>query len=99
MDAAEESFAARGIRYASIRGDQTPAVRQRNIDEFTEDPDVAVIVCSLSAAGVGVNLQAASNLVRAELRSEEHTSELQSRGHHVCRLLLDKNRKAERQKM
>src|SRR5690625_6503552 len=23
-------------------------------------------------------------------RSEEHTSELQSRGHHVCRLLLDK---------
>ena len=67
MDAAEESFAARGIRYTSIRGDQTPAVRQRNIDEFTEDPDVAVIVCSLSAAGVGVNLQAASNLVLAEL--------------------------------
>src|SRR5690625_5469680 len=26
----------------------------------------------------------------ADLRSEEHTSELQSRGHIVCRLLLDK---------
>src|SRR5690625_5413193 len=26
----------------------------------------------------------------AELRSEEHTSELQSRGHLVCRLLLEK---------
>src|SRR5439155_19929364 len=26
-------------------------------------------------------------------RSEEHTSELQSRGHLVCRLLLDKNKK------
>src|SRR5690625_6152697 len=26
------------------------------------------------------------------LRSEEHTSELQSRGHLVCRLLLDKNK-------
>src|SRR5690625_6099779 len=25
-------------------------------------------------------------------RSEEHTSELQSRGHHVCRLLLHKQR-------
>src|SRR5690625_5872932 len=25
-------------------------------------------------------------------RSEEHTSELQSRGHLVCRLLLDKNK-------
>src|SRR5690625_6217233 len=26
----------------------------------------------------------------ANPRSEEHTSELQSRGHHVCRLLLEK---------
>src|SRR5690625_6781383 len=28
----------------------------------------------------------------AKLRSEEHTSELQSRGHHVCRLLLEKTK-------
>src|SRR5690625_6736195 len=28
-----------------------------------------------------------------ELRSEEHTSELQSRGHLVCRLLLEKKNK------
>src|SRR5690625_7207275 len=27
---------------------------------------------------------------KGELRSEEHTSELQSRGHLVCRLLLEK---------
>src|SRR5690625_5661371 len=27
-----------------------------------------------------------------QLRSEEHTSELQSRGHLVCRLLLDKKK-------
>jgi hypothetical protein len=67
MDAAEETFAARGIRYASIRGDQTSTVRQRNIDAFVDDPDVAVIVCSLTAAGVGVNLQVASNVVLAEL--------------------------------
>src|SRR5690625_5793026 len=26
------------------------------------------------------------------MRSEEHTSELQSRGHLVCRLLIDKNK-------
>src|SRR5690625_6084573 len=31
--------------------------------------------------------------VRNLLRSEEHTSELQSRGHLVCRLLLDKKKK------
>src|SRR5439155_24320446 len=30
---------------------------------------------------------------RARLRSEEHTSELQSRGHLVCRLLLEKKKK------
>src|SRR5215510_15763640 len=30
---------------------------------------------------------------RRALRSEEHTSELQSRGHLVCRLLLEKKKK------
>ena len=67
MDAAEETFRSRGLRYSSIRGDQTTTVRQRNIDAFTTDPEVAVIVCSLTAAGVGVNLQVASNVVLAEL--------------------------------
>src|SRR5690625_6153331 len=33
----------------------------------------------------------AHRLEHAEDRSEEHTSELQSRGHLVCRLLLEKN--------
>jgi hypothetical protein len=32
-----------------------------------EDPDVAVAVCSLTAAGVGINLQVSSNVVLAEL--------------------------------
>ncbi|ARC56507.1 RNA polymerase-associated protein RapA [Frondihabitans sp. 762G35] len=67
MDTAEETFAKRGIRYASIRGDQTPSVRQKNIDAFVNDPDVEIVVCSLTAAGVGLNLQVASNVVLAEL--------------------------------
>ncbi len=67
MDEASQLLESRGIRYSSIRGDQTPAVRQRNIDAFTQDADVAVAVCSLTAAGVGLNLQAASNVVLAEL--------------------------------
>src|SRR5207253_10486073 len=39
-----------------------------------------------------------SALVRVLLaqRSEEHTSELQSRGHLVCRLLLEKKKKTNR---
>ncbi len=67
MDVAEETFAKRGLKYSSIRGDQTRAARERNIDAFVNDPEVAVIVCSLSAAGVGINLQVASNVVLAEL--------------------------------
>jgi SNF2 family DNA or RNA helicase len=67
MDAAEETFTKRGVRFSSIRGDQTRTTRQKNIDAFVNDPDVAVAVCSLTAAGVGINLQVASNLVLAEL--------------------------------
>jgi SNF2 family DNA or RNA helicase len=67
MDAAEETFERLGVPFSSIRGDQTPGVRQKNIDAFVNDPEVAVAVCSLTAAGVGINLQVASNIVLAEL--------------------------------
>jgi hypothetical protein len=67
MDAAEQTFTRQGVRFSSIRGDQTPKVRQANIDAFVNDPDVAIAVCSLTAAGVGLNLQVASNIVLAEL--------------------------------
>jgi SNF2-related domain/Helicase conserved C-terminal domain len=67
MDAAEELFARQGVRFSSIRGDQTPTARQANVDAFVNDPDVAVAVCSLTAAGVGLNLQVASNIVLSEL--------------------------------
>ncbi len=40
MDEAEQTFAERGIRYSSIRGDQTPEVAQQNIDAFVDDPEV-----------------------------------------------------------
>jgi superfamily II DNA or RNA helicase len=67
LDQAQAHFASVGITTSSIRGDQTSAARQAAIDAFTNDDNVQVIVCSLLAAGVGVNLQAASNVVLAEL--------------------------------
>ncbi len=67
MDSAEETFTKAGIRFSSIRGDQTSKVRQKEIDAFVNDPEVAIAVCSLTAAGVGINLQVASNIVLAEL--------------------------------
>jgi SNF2 family DNA or RNA helicase len=67
MDTAEELFARQGVRFSSIRGGQTPTARQANVEAFVNDPDVAVAVCSLTAAGVGLNLQVASNIVLAEM--------------------------------
>jgi len=67
MDAAEKHFAEAGVKSVSIRGEQSTAARQQAIDAFNGDPSVGVAVCSLTAAGVGVNLQTASNVVLAEL--------------------------------
>ncbi len=67
MDAAEAHFAGAGLRTVSIRGDQTTPARQQAIDDFNNDPGVGIAVCSLTAAGVGLNMQAASNVVLAEL--------------------------------
>ena len=67
MDAAEAHFAAAGLKTVSLRGDQATTARQQAIDAFNSDPDVGIAVCSLTAAGVGVNMQASSNVVLAEL--------------------------------
>ena len=67
MDTAEQVFAQRGLKYTSIRGGQATKARTEAIDAFVNDPDVSIIVCSLTAAGVGINLQVASNVVLAEL--------------------------------
>src|SRR5256884_6221846 len=42
------------------------------------------------------NYSLGTNLTDANIRSEEHTSELQSRLHLVCRLLLEKKKKIQR---
>src|SRR5690625_6691258 len=48
----------------------------------------------LRLLGIGLSLNAMTVSMTAVLapRSEEHTSELQSRGHLVCRLLLEKKK-------
>src|SRR5690625_6073281 len=47
-------------------------------------------VRSSARRGDGVDARVSSGVVGGARRSEEHTSELQSRGHLVCRLLLEK---------
>src|SRR2546427_4370155 len=54
--------------------------------QFMEQPGVTVAVdCDQVAFGV-------ANDAEAALRSEEHTSELQSQSNLVCRLLLEKKK-------
>src|SRR5690625_6013864 len=61
----------------------------KTVDELKEHfaaiPKEAEIIVSC-----GSGSSACPNIIGLQLRSEEHTSELQSRGHLVCRLLLEK---------
>src|SRR5437660_4465939 len=49
------------------------------LNTIEDDEDIAILVLAAAPGKEG----------RGPLRSEEHTSELQSRGHLVCRLLLE----------
>src|SRR5439155_22097849 len=53
--------------------------------------EVGLAVTDLAHAAAGIGR--ARQPDRSRQRSEEHTSELQSRGHLVCRLLLEKKKK------
>src|SRR3989449_7471226 len=57
---------------------------------------VSVSVGRHTEKGVGDNVQIFIGSRTASVRSEEHTSELQSRLHLVCRLLLEKKKKPGR---
>src|SRR5437870_6970240 len=59
----------------------------------------AALICNLEVANMNDRIEKRIELRvpiarawRALTRSEEHTSELQSRGHLVCRLLLEKKK-------
>src|SRR3712207_7858840 len=76
----------RSARAGGLRGDR---VRERGQPLHAPDRDLQV----LSARGEDLLIEQLVARVVAEARSEEHTSELQSRQYLVCRLLLEKNKK------
>src|SRR5439155_3552195 len=62
--------------------------------KFGRYPDKDVVTLA-SEAAIGAIKDAGCSIKDVEIeqpRSEEHTSELQSRGHLVCRLLLEKKK-------
>src|SRR3712207_6896473 len=64
-----------------------------------EAPEHLVLVLSLQDARYPsfLPISSRSSSTTVASRSEEHTSELQSRQYLVCRLLLEKKRKTDRQ--
>src|SRR3712207_7283073 len=61
----------------------------------TESPDL--VITDLRLPGVsGLEILRRTRTQNADVRSEEHTSELQSRQYLVCRLLLEKKEVAQR---
>src|SRR5690625_6822163 len=83
--------------YQQRKGDQT----QLQVYRDAVRPHVGAVVCASVVKSAQLHRRwSARALVpskssapaRRSIRSEEHTSELQSRGHLVCRLLLEKNK-------
>src|SRR5690554_7540493 len=59
-------------------------------DRLTKaDRSLLIVVAGIDGVGKGGTV----NLINEWMRSEEHTSELQSRPHLVCRLLLEKKKR------
>src|SRR2546422_3901760 len=75
----------------------TTLFRSLNARCFTVQSGPLVLTDSLTFRTIGVVTQAGGLITLHEgdpyTRSEEHTSELQSRLHLVCRLLLEKKKK------
>lgn len=55
------------LHAVSIRGADSMEDRQRNIDNFQNNPECKLILCSVKAAGVGITLTASSRVAFVEL--------------------------------
>src|SRR5438445_5312590 len=75
-----------------FRSSTLSLIRNMFLDPHQRTVAIGVWVTSYSVGG------AIGPLLGGVLRSEEHTSELQSRQYLVCRLLLEKKKKIDTQK-
>src|SRR3712207_8398141 len=70
---------------------RSDAIAARAVDEFGR-VDVVVNNAGISGGGAFADIPPAAFERMLDTRSEEHTSELQSRQYLVCRLLLEKKK-------
>src|SRR2546429_702878 len=78
-----------GAKYIVVGGF---AMIQHGFARATEDIDLLIDTSPENIARVKAAMMALPDGAVREVRSEEHTSELQSRLHLVCRLLLEKKK-------
>src|SRR5215510_4422807 len=79
---------ARAVREGHVQADHVGGA-QELLEEHEARPDAVFLVLGEPHHVVVLNLHVEGG---GAARSEEHTSELQSRGHLVCRLLLEKKK-------
>src|SRR5437660_3969281 len=93
---------ARVVALADMFQDQLDNAK-KHFDEMQQGKGYAAIDASQKFVGPNAYQQMAASkevdavVIASPPRSEEHTSELQSRGHLVCRLLLEKKKKKKKQ--
>src|SRR5690625_5674511 len=95
---AGRSGGLRNIDRSTLAGVQSPrllrrTVLERALRDAPQAPDEVLGALEIGARVRTVPGSHSGFAVVDRLRSEEHTSELQSRGHLVCRLLLEKKKK------
>src|SRR3989449_8202905 len=82
---------------ASAAAQRTPCLRAATAAPVSTSAAYAPAVAASSTRAAGAQMPSTPVTTRLNTnrgRSEEHTSELQSRLHLVCRLLLEKKKKA-----
>src|SRR3989449_9204814 len=85
----------RGLICVTLMPDRCQALGLTQMAEHNTEAHETAFTVSIDAAtrfGVTTGISAADRAATIRVRSEEHTSELQSRLHLVCRLLLEKKK-------
>src|SRR5438045_1139375 len=84
----------RFTQFALIASDQ--AVKDAGISKENVDVDRVGVIFASGIGGIATFQDDVMEFARGDGRSEEHTSELQSLRHLVCRLLLEKKKKKKK---
>src|SRR5438876_5861115 len=87
------------LREGSSRAQAAAGKTRGLVSPFYSDPQATAIVSVRRRPPAVQNAPRAALQSSASRRSEEHTSELQSPVHLVCRLLLEKKKKKQKQEI